>query len=167
MRVLWLILVAAVELGGPFGSASATAESLDSDSVLVDLEVEVTASAQAVVAHLGLPGEPELVLPLLDRGNGVFGLRTELERKDYSVVFELIGAAGASSLSETVSLSRLGADLGESEVPGGPIENADDDLSDETQRVGWLALALGAASLSALAFWVLGDREKAAPAEEE
>jgi hypothetical protein len=158
MKWMFLTLVLAVELGGAFGSASATVESLDEISMLIDLEVEVTASAQAVVAHLAFADNPTLAIPLLDRGGGLFGIRTELEPKNYLVVFEAVGAS--EGLSEPVSLVDLGADL-TSDVPGVPTAPGEESgLSSGTRQLGWLALALGAASLSALAFWVLGGHSR-------
>ena len=109
MTWLAVALLAAVELGGAFGSASATVESIDDASMVVTLEVEVTVSAQAVVAHLTFAEEPSRPLSLLSRGAGVFGIRTELEPKNYIVVFEVIGEE--SELSEPKTLSALGADL--------------------------------------------------------
>lgn len=161
MRWLAVALLAAVELGGAFGSASATVESIDDASMVVALEVEVTVSAQAVVAHLTFAEEPSRPLSLLNRGAGVFGIRTELERKNYIVVFEVIGEQ--SELSEPKTLSELGADLVADLVADreGGDPDPEGEQSSATSQLGWLALALGAASLSALAFWALGGREKA------
>lgn len=88
----------------------------------------------------------------------MFGIRTELEPKNYLVVFEAVGAS--EGLSAPISLVDLGADLAR-DVPGVPPRPEEETvLSSGTQQLGWLALALGAASLSALAFWVLGGRSK-------
>ncbi len=164
MKSAYLALVVALELGGAFGSASATVESLDDTAMLVDIEVEVVASAQAVVAHLAFDDDETLALPLLDRGGGVFGIRTELEPKNYIVVFEAVGAEDA--LSRPVSLVELGADL-TADVPGVPATaEGDDGLSPGVQQVGWLALALGATSLSVLALWVLGGRGESTDADD-
>ena len=164
MKMAYLALVIAVELGGAFGSASATVESLEDTVMLVDIEVEVRASAQAVVAHLTFEDDATLALPLLDRGDGLFGIRTELEPKNYIVVFEALGAE--DGLSRPVSLVELGADL-TPDVPGvPPTTESDSGLSSRAQQFGWLALALGAASLSALAFWVLGGRDKSADVDD-
>lgn len=166
MRSVVLSLIAAVTIGGAFGNASATVESISGDSMVIDLEVEVVASASAVVAHLTFEDDPNLAVPLLDRGDGAFGIVTELEARNYVVVFEAVGAD--DGLSQPVSLTELGADLGE-DADGGLPSTADDDdgLSPETRRLGWLALALAAASLSALAFWVLGGRDRREASEEE
>lgn len=151
-------LLAAMIIGGSFGSASATVESIDDEVMVVEISVEVLDSADAVVAHLTFGDEPELTIPLLDRGDGIFGLRTELEPKNYLVVFETIGEDAARS--EAVSLSRMGADLGpESGATATTVDDGDeDDMSDDSEQLLWLAVALAAASLSLLAFWVLGDR---------
>lgn len=164
MKLVYLALVVAVELGGAFGSASATVESLEDTVMLVDIEVEVSVSAQSVVAHLTFDDDAPLALPLLDRGGGVFGTRTELEPKNYIVIFEAVGAG--DGLSRPVSLVELGADL-TPDVPGvTPVTEGDDGLSSVTLRFGWLALALGAASLSVLALWVLGGRGKSTDADD-
>ena len=159
-------IVATVILGGVFGSAGATVESIQDDVMVIDIEVEVIGAVGSVVAHLTFDNSEELTLPLLDRGDGTYGIRTELEAKNYVVVFEAVG----DESSDPVSLTELGADL----LPRGATTTTDPDddtLSDESQRSLWLAVALGAASLSLLAFWVLGERgerreEKAASDEE-
>ena len=167
MRLLAVLLIATLELGGAFGSASASVETLEADAMILDLEVEVRASTTAVVAHLVFEDDPQIALPLLDRGGGVFGITTELPPKNYAVVFEAIGAE--DGLSTAALLSDLGADLtpdaGDSSLPS---EGGDDDgLSPETRRLGWLALGLAAAALSALAFWVIIGRDKKDDAAEE
>jgi hypothetical protein len=155
------MVLLAVELGGGFGSASANVVSTTDDSLRVELRVEVKTSVSSVVAHLALPGEPTLTLPMLERGGGEFGITTELRRADYTVVFEALG--NPSLQSQPVSLTGLGADLGDAGIESTP--GTDEEEAGEDRRLLWLALALGAASLSALAFWVLGDRDE--PDEDE
>lgn len=149
--------MASVVLGGLFGSASATVDAIGDEVMLIDIEVEVPPGAANVVAHLTFESE-ELVLPLTDRGDGVFGIRTELPPKNYFVVFELIGEQSGSS--EPVSLTELGADL--SGGSGSPTTTAagEEGLDSDSRQMLWLAVALGAASLSALAFWVLGGKDE-------
>lgn len=161
MNLIVLAVLAAAALGGGFGQASAEVDELTATSMIIDLEVEVKVSADAVVAHLSFDDDPTLTMPLLDRGGGVFGVRTELEPKNYMVVFEAVGSPG--EVSESISLTRLGADIAGTpgDAPPAVAGGGDDQgLSRDTQRMGWLALALAAASLSALAFWALGDRER-------
>lgn len=166
MKLFAALLLATIEIGGAFGSASADFESRSDTSMTVDIEVDLRTSAQAVVAHLAFGDEPNITLPLLDRGGGTFGIKTELAWKNYLVVFEAIGDPGG--VSDPVSLEDLGADLN---LEGSGVESGedpDDGLSSETRQAGWLALALVAASLSALAFWALGGRDDGdAPVEEE
>ena len=157
VTVAALLLLAAVQVGSGFGSASSQVDELSETSMTIDIEVEVRTTAQAVWSHLRFGNDPELTLPLLDRGGGTFGIRTELDRKNYTVVFEAIGDEAA--VSDPVSLTEMGADLsagGDGSFPGSGDE--DGGLSPETRRLGWLALGLGAAALSALAFWTLGGR---------
>ena len=151
-----VLLLAAVLIGGAFGSARATVESLDGDVMVVLIEVEVGVATDTVVAHLSFEDDPVLTLPLIDRGNGSFGLRTELEPKNYFVVFEIVDAD--SQPSDPVSLTQMGADLGPD--PASPTTTlGEDELSPESRQLLWLAVALAAASLSLLAFWVLGSRD--------
>ncbi|MGB8360578.1 MAG: hypothetical protein WCE80_04195 [Acidimicrobiia bacterium] len=162
-------LVAALILGGVFGTASATVETTNGDTMLLDLSVEVQTSAEAVIAHLTFDEEPIVSLPLLDRGGGAFGIRTELEPKNYVVVFEIIGDEGA--MSGPVALTDLGADLGPAAGTTTTTQADDGGLSRESRQLLWLAVALAAGSLSVLAFWVLGggrgDKEPVDALEEE
>ncbi|MEA1901936.1 MAG: hypothetical protein U9N56_00250 [Actinomycetota bacterium] len=167
MKTLAILLLAALEIGGAYGEASAEVSSIEDDSMVVDLQIEIRTSASAVVVHLAFEDDPALALPLLDRGDGLFGIVTELELKNYVVVFEAVGSP--EGLSRPVFLTELGADLDPGDGNGGgPGTDPDDGLSPETRQLGWLALALAAASLSALAFWVLGGRDaKAEESSEE
>jgi hypothetical protein len=156
------VLLAAVQLGGAFGQASATVETIEGGSMIVELEVEVIVPAQAVVAHLAFEDDEVITLPLLDRGDGVFGIRTELPFKNYVVVFEALGVDGGTA--PPVSLIDLGAEF----FPGGEAPpTTEEGLSPETRRLGWLALALGAASLAVLALWTLGEKRSPEEAQLE
>ena len=149
-------LIAAVLIGGLLGSASATVEEMTSEMMVISIDVEVLASAESVAAHLSFDDEQVATLPLIDRGEGLYGIRAELEPKNYVVVFEVIG--DESGQSNPVTLTQLGADLG---PESGPTTTDPDEegMAPETRRWLWLAVALAAASLSALAFWVLGGRD--------
>lgn len=150
------ILVAAAILGGTFGSATATVESIDEGIMVVTIEVEVLDPGGSVVAHLSFD-EERLTFPLLAKADGIYGIQTELEPKNYTVVFETVEAGGESS--EPTTLARMGADLGpDSKATTSTTE--EEGLSDEAERMLWLAIGLGAASLSLLAFWVLGGRDE-------
>lgn len=148
-------ILAAVILGGAFGTASATVDSIEGQVMVLDLEVEVMGAAETVVAHLSFDNEPALTLPLLDREDGLFGIRTELEPKNYVVIFEVVGEES----SDPASLTEMGADLGPESGSTATSDPDEEEMDEETQRWLWLAVALGAASLSVLAFWVLGGRD--------
>lgn len=146
----------AVELGAGFGAATATVVSTTDESIVVDFHVELEAPADSVVVHLALAGEDPIRVPMVERDDESFGVTTEVKAANYQVVFEALGDPGAQS--SPVSLTELGAELaGGSESLGDTTES--EGRSPGTQRWLWLGVALGAASLSALAFWVLGDRD--------
>lgn len=151
-----LLVVAAIQLGGAFGSASAELLQRNPAAITIDLEVEVLVTVEAVVAHVRFDNQPELTLPLLARGDGVFGITTQLAPRNYVVVFEAVGPNGG--LSDAVTLHELGVDLVGRSSGGGTDEA--EGLTEATQRVGWLAVAFAAASLAALAMWVLGGPDE-------
>ncbi len=155
MHFVTALIFLAVELGGVFGSASAEVVTKGDESMTIEIQVGVEGEVEAVVAHLALPNEPTLALPLLDRGDGTFGVTTEVKPADYQVVFETLGEV--SSQSQVVTLSDLGVEVS---GDGSTGTTADEGLSADTIGWGWLALAFGAASLAALAFWVLGGRDE-------
>lgn len=157
------MLIAAVILGGTFGSASATVESINDEVMVIDIEVEVAGAPATVVAHLSWDNN-DLIVPLLDRGDGLFGTTTELPARNYGIVFEAVGDESESS--EATTLTQLGAELGP-ESTGTTAASDEDELSDESQQMLWLAVALGAASLSLIAFWVLGGSRDVDPTDEE
>ena len=64
IRVAAAVLLA-VELGAGFGSASATVETSNAESMVVDLRVEVEGSPDSVVAHLALPDEDTITISFL------------------------------------------------------------------------------------------------------
>jgi hypothetical protein len=150
------VVLFAVEVGSGFGTASASAVTMTDQSMVVDIRVEVSTSADSVVVHLALPDEETITLPMLERDDGVYGVTTEVKPANYIVMFEAIGDPGAES--DQVSLADLGVEL--SSTSGTTTTTESEDLSAGTQQWLWLGIALGAASLSALAFWVLGGRDR-------
>jgi len=151
------LVLFAVELGASFGAASATVVSTTQQSMIVELHVEVGVSADSVVVHLALPDEDTVTIPMVPRDDGTYGVTTEVKPADYQVVFEALGDPGAQS--DPVSLTELGVDLTADSDSAGTTES--EGQSSGTQRWLWLGVALGAASLSVLAFWVLGGRDEA------
>ena len=150
------VLLFAVEVGTGFGTASASVDSMTEESMIIDVRVEVETSADSVVVHLALPDEDPITLPMLERDDGAYGVTTEVKPANYIVMFEAIGDPGAES--DQVSLTDLGVDL--SSTSGTTSTTVSEELSAGTQQWLWLGIALGAASLSALAFWVLGGRDR-------
>ncbi len=163
LRTIAHVLLA-VELGAGFGAASAELVSTTSNAIQVDLRVEVTQSAETVIAHLVAEGESPLALPLLQREPGVFGIRTELKAVNYRVVFELIGPDPARS--EPTSLMELGVELRAVGIESTTTTDPEN-LPEDVTRWLWLAIAFGAASLSALAFWVLGGDSRQASSNDD
>ncbi len=149
------LVVLALQVGAGFGAASAELISTTPNAMEVELRVEVLQSPESVVAHLVFPDETPLVIPLVQREDAVFGIRTEIKPLNYQVVFESIGAEGAQS--EQNSLTDLGLVFPQPQAE--TTTTIESGLSPATQRWGWLGLGLGAAALSALAFWALGGRE--------
>lgn len=148
----------ALELGAGFGAASAELLSTSGNAMEIELRVEVRQSAETVVAHLSFENDTPIALPLVQREAGVFGIRTELAKKNYRVIFEIVTPAPASS--EQRSLMELGLSIPFDQEPATTtVTGGETPLSERTRGWGWLALALGAAALSALAFWALGGRD--------
>ena len=93
-----------VDLGGAFGKAVARATPLSPDTIQLELEVEADEDA-ALVAHLIDPGGTQETIPLSSRGTGLFGIRTEVRKTDYLVVFEALEGSRASQ-SQPLRLKR-------------------------------------------------------------
>jgi hypothetical protein len=155
------VVLLAVELGAGFGTATASVVSMTDQSMIIDLRVEVDASADSVVVHLALSDEDTVTIPMVPRDDGTYGVTTEVKPANYIVIFEAIGDPGAES--DAVSLTDLGLDL--SSGSDTTETTAIEEVSAGTQQWLWLGVALGAASLSALAFWVLGGRDDEDPGE--
>jgi len=153
---LAIVALLAVEVGTGFGPATATVVSTTDESMIVDLHVEVVGPADSVVVHLALADEDPITLPMVPRDDGSYGVTTEVKAADYQVVFETLGESGTQS--DPVAISDLGVD-NQGEPGAAPSTTEVPERSPGTQRWLWLGVALGAASLSALAFWVLGDRD--------
>jgi hypothetical protein len=151
--IVAIVLLGAVDVGGGFGGASAEVLSLSEESMEIEIQVEVPSESDVVVVHLVLAGEDPVTLPLVSRGDGVLGITTELKPANYQVVFETLGDTSIQSLPMT--LTDLGADIDES-LDSAATTTTEGGFSNVTRGWGWLALAFGAASLAALAFWALG-----------
>ncbi len=155
LKALAVILLAA-ELGAGFTAASAELVSTTTNAVEVQIRVEIDHEAESVVAHLTFPNQSPVLIPLVAKTDGVYSIRTELMPVNYQVVFETLGPN--SVRSEPASLMELGLvfESGNSDTATTTSAAEDDAIGEDTRRWGWLAVAFGAAALSALAFWVLG-----------
>lgn len=150
-----------VDLGGVFGEAKASATELTAATMELDLEVEAHAES-VVVAHLIEPGGAQDTVPLVSRSAGStnlgrFGIRTEVRKIDYVVVFEVVGEIAAQS--QPVRLTDLGVEpalLGV--LPVSPTDP--DEVNPATRLWGWAGLGLAATALAVLAFWAMPDRRK-------
>ena len=148
--------VGGVELGGVFGKARASASELTAATIELNLEVEADPEA-VVVSHLIEPGGQQETLPLVSRGSGIFGIRTEVRKIDYVVVFEIVG--GLAAQSQPLRLTELGVEpalLGI--LP--TLATDPDEVTTATRQWGWAGLGLAAAALAVLAFWALPDRRR-------
>ena len=145
----------AVSVGGSFGPASADATVIDSSTIEIAVSVEAAAGS-AVVVHALDPGSDQQTVAMLEVASGLYRTRFETRPVDLVVVFEDL-ASGAES--DPVRLTDLGV---ASDLVG--VLELEPVADDSESPLGWLALGLALASLSALAFWVLGgDRGRSSP----
>lgn len=146
-----------VDLGGAFGKAVARATPLSPDTIQLELEVEADEDA-ALVAHLIDPGGTQETIPLSSRGTGLFGIRTEVRKTDYLVVFEALEGSLASQ-SQPLRLTDLGVDPALVGVLTLPTSD-EEEISTATRQWGWAGLGLAAAALTLVALWALPDRRR-------
>lgn len=143
------LLLALVEIGGGFGGATVGGTATTDTTMEIDLSVTLAGSAGPVLVHLLLPDETQTV-PLVDRGNGTWGVLVEVRRADWLVVFEDVAAG---ELSDSLSLTRLGLDpalLGGRSATTPSLER---DTATTPMTWGWLATAvLAGAGAAALVF---------------
>jgi hypothetical protein len=145
-----------VELGGVFGSARASAIELSAATIELNLEVEADPEA-VVVSHLIEPGGQQETLPLVSRSSGVFGIKTEVRKVDYVVVFEVVG--GLAAQSQPLRLTELGVEPALLGILPSSLTDPDE-VTTATRQWGWAGLGLATAALAALAFWALPARRR-------
>lgn len=145
-------MIMALGLGGGFTDASAEATVETATSVEVALTVSTDPGSQVVV-HAVDPGGEQRTAAMLEAAPGVYRTRLSTRPIDLVIVFENLGTG---EQSDPARLSELGAapELVGALPPAAPPE-APEDFS-----LLWLGAGLAAASLSALAFWVLGGDRK-------
>ncbi|MGF1667197.1 MAG: hypothetical protein ACFCVC_13105 [Acidimicrobiia bacterium] len=146
------LLMISIQVGGGFVAAQADATVLDSSTLEISITVEA-APGTDVVVHMVDPGGDQRTVAMIESTPGVYRTVFETRPVDLVAVFEDL-AAGTQS--DPLRLSEIGVApelVGAAPpVPTGP--------EPEDRSLLWLGGALAAASLSALAFWVLGGADK-------
>lgn len=154
-----VLLAVVLALAAVFGAAEAEAVVVDSDTVEYAVSVEAEPRT-SVVLHALDPGSEQLTVAMLETSTGLYRTRFESRPVDYVIVFEDLTTG---SQSDPVRLSDLGV---APELVGRPGDPGDPGGAEPDPSLGWLALGLGLASLSALAFWALGgDRRRSSDEE--
>lgn len=156
-------LLLAVELGGSFGAASATAQPTSAGQMEVEITVEAPAG-RSVVVHVVVPGGEQQTVAMRERAPGVYGTVVEVPAVDAVAVYEIVGSG---DLSTPARLTDLGVDPAVVGAPSsGSPPTTSEGLSRETRQWGWLALALGSSSLALVAVWFfVGWRRDEVPTE--
>jgi len=152
----WLVgLAMALQVGGFFVAPEVEGREAGASMMEIDLSVSAPPGG-SVVAHLIEPGGRQQTFALRERSSGRYGGVFEVGRIDLVAVFEALDGAGIQS--EPARLTDIGLDralLGA--LPVAPPTTASG-VSSQTRGWGWLGLAMGAASLAALALWALPDK---------
>ena len=116
--------------------------------------------------HLVDPGGEQITVAMAEQSSGLYRAVTDVDQIDYVAVFE--GIANPPFQSEPRRLTELGLDRAlitpDQVFPAAPTTTLPED---DPARWGWLGLGLGAASLSLLAFWVLGGKSEKAGKHEQ
>lgn len=155
-----LALMILFQAGGFFVDPAVEGRETSATRMEIDLSVSA-APGGSVVAHLIDPDGNQQTLALRERSSGRYGGIIEVGRVDLVVAFEALDGFGTQS--EPARLTDIGLDralLGV--LPVAPATTTVPGMSASTRQWGWLALAMGALSLAALALWALPDR----PAED-
>lgn len=155
MNVLMAMFLA-VQVGAGFGIASADGEAVGSTALSVAVTVEADPGAQVVLHGLD-PGGDQRTVAMIEAAPGTYRTVFETRPVDLVIVFENLDTG---LQSEPHRLSELGVP-GElvGAVPLPPREPE----APEDRSLLWLGVALALASLSALAFWVLGGESGSQP----
>lgn len=103
--IMWLAILAQEE--GDFAAPRAEGDEVTAATMDVDVEVTLHGSEGPAVVHLVLPGEAERTRPLTRREEDRWGVRLELRRADWRVVFEDLSSG---VVSEEAALTELGLD---------------------------------------------------------
>ena len=161
-----LAILAAVLLTSPFGTATATAID-DSDGLTVEVTVEYTGEAVAVIARPFSDYEELPPTALVEDSDGVWIGWVELPTaQNWQIAFEAFEQDGVSALSDGSSIVELGVDeiIIASEVEG-PLP------SKPLLPSGSIWLIVGVVSMVAalvlLSFWTFGSWGDSEDGDEE
>ena len=157
-----LVLVLAVPLSAPFGNAEASAlEVRDDGSAVLEVTVEVTGVAAAVLVRGVGPVDELPPVALVPRGDGTWGGRVELTTTNgVLLAFEFIPpGGGAATISDLYTLVALGVDPAAlvgpvARTPDAKSSTLDAAAGADGTRWGWLALGAGAGGLALLLVWL-------------
>lgn len=152
-----LALMMFFQVGGFFVEPAVEGRETSATRMEIDLSVSA-APGGSVVVHLIDPGGNQQTVALRERSSGRYGGIIEVGRVDLVVVFEALDGLGTQS--EPARLTDIGLDralLGA--LPVAPTTTTVPGVSPSTRQWGWLALAMAALSLAALALWALPDRQ--------
>jgi hypothetical protein len=146
------------QLSSGFTGAAVEGTEIGDDMVRITVTVRA-APGGSVVVHLVDPGGEQITVAMAEQSSGLYRAVTEIAPIDYVAVFE--GIANPPFQSEPQRLTELGLDRAlitpDQVFPAAPATTVPED---DPARWGWLGLGLGAASLSLLAFWVLGAKSE-------
>jgi hypothetical protein len=146
------LILMSVQLGGGFGAARAEGTVRDSSTLEISVTVEASQGTDVVV-HMVDPGGDQRTIAMIESSPGLYRTVFETRPVDLVAVFEDLAS---SAQSDPLRLSQLG--VAPELVGAAPLTATGPEPEDRSLL--WLGGALAAASLSALAFWVLGGGEK-------
>jgi hypothetical protein len=150
--VAFALVMMSVQLVGGFGPAQADATVVDSSTLEISVTVEASPGTDVVV-HMLDPGGDQRTVAMIESSPGVYRTVFQTRPLDLVAVFEDLAG---SAQSDPVRLSELG--VAPELVGAAPLTPTGPEPEDRSLL--WLGGALAAASLSALAFWVLGGGDR-------
>ncbi len=157
-----LAILLTVLLAAPFGSASATAVD-DSNGLTVEVTVEYSSAAEAVIARPYSQWEELPPTAMTDLGDGTYRALVVLPTfEDWTIGFEAFRADGETDLSDGATIVEMGVDpvVVGATPPAAPVE------APIVPAGGWWligGITFGVLALALLAWWAFGT----APAAEE
>jgi hypothetical protein len=169
VKTLLALFALSVTLAPPFGRAEVTAVPAPGEGLRLEVAVEVSQSAVAVLVRGVGTGDELPPVALSDQGDGTWlGIVDLPEVENILMGFELIPAEGPATVSDLHTLVELGVD----EVVF--VDEADPEASASVETVSaadvadddeegvewiWLALAAGAAGLALLLWWTVAPKK--------